>query len=64
MLGDDHPDTLAARETLAWLTGLRGRLPEAEQLSREVLADRRRVLGASHPDTAAVRTELARAVSP
>ena len=33
------------------MIGLQGRYAEAEQLCREVLADRRRVLGDDHPDT-------------
>lgn len=37
MLGDDHPDTLTARGTLAKLTGLQGRWHEDEQLCRELL---------------------------
>jgi hypothetical protein len=64
LLGDDHPDTLASRATLARLAARQGRRAEAEELYRQVIADRARVLGASHPDTTAVRTELARAVSP
>ena len=59
VLGDDHPDTLSARETLAWLTGLRGKPAEAGELAREVLADRRRVLGEDHPDTLTTRGTLA-----
>ena len=59
VLGDDHPDTLTSRDTLAWLAGLQGRRAEAVELHRQVLADRSRVLGAHHPDTQATRDELA-----
>ena len=58
LLGDDHPDTLTSRATLARLAGRQGRCAEAEELYRQVIADRSRVLGAHHPDTAAVRNEL------
>jgi hypothetical protein len=63
LLGDDHPDTLTSRATLARLVGRQGRRAEAEELYRQVIADRTRVLGAHHPDTAAVRNELAQAVT-
>jgi len=49
---------------LARLASRQGRRAEAEELYRQVIADRTRVLGASHPDTAAVRNELAQAVAP
>jgi Tetratricopeptide repeat len=39
--------------------GRQRRCAEAEQLTREALADRRRLLGDDHPDTAAVRAEFA-----
>jgi len=58
VLGDDHPDTLTSRDTLAWLAGRQGRRAEAVELYRQVLADRSRVLGTSHPDTQATRDEL------
>jgi hypothetical protein len=60
LLGDDHPDTLTSRATLAWLAARQGRRGEAEELYRQVIADRSRVLGSGHPDTAAVRDEFAR----
>jgi hypothetical protein len=63
LLGDDHPDTLTSRATLARLAGGQGRRTEAEELYRQVIADRTRVLGVHHPDTAAVRNELAQAVT-
>jgi len=64
LLGDDHPDTLTSRATLARLASCQGRRAEAEDLYRRVIADRTRVLGASHPDTVAIRNELAQAVAP
>ena len=60
LLGDDHPDTLTSRATLARLAARQGRRGEAEELYRQVIADRSRVLGSGHPDTAAVRDEFAR----
>jgi uncharacterized membrane protein len=59
LLGDDHPDTLTSRATLARLAARQGRRAEAEELYRQVTADRTRVLGVNHPDTAAVRAEFA-----
>jgi hypothetical protein len=63
LLGDDHPDTLTSRATLARLAARQGRRAEAEELYRQVIADRTRVLGAGHPDTTAVRHELAQLTS-
>jgi tetratricopeptide (TPR) repeat protein len=50
-LGPRHEQTLAARETLAWLLvgGLKS--PEGEPFSRETWQTRRQVLGPDHPDT-------------
>jgi hypothetical protein len=59
LLGEDHPDTLTSRATLARLTARQDRRAEAEALYRQVTADRTRVLGPGHPATAAVRAELA-----
>ena len=42
------------------MLGQQRRYAEAEQLSREVLADRRRLLGDDHPDTLTSRAILAR----
>ena len=64
VLGDDHPDTLASRATLAWLAAREGHRAEAEELYRQLLADRTRVLGASHPDTEATRNELGQLLAP
>ena len=46
----------------AVVAGPQDRRAEAEELYRQVIADRTRVLGASHPDTAAVRSEFAPAI--
>jgi hypothetical protein len=59
VLGDDHPDTLGSRATLARFAARQGRPAEAEELYRQVLADRIRVLGVTHPDAEATRQELA-----
>ena len=45
--------------TLAWLTELKGRYADAEQQYRDILADRRRLLGDDHPDTLTSRATLA-----
>ena len=60
VLGEDHPDTLTTRGTLAWTVELQGRYADAEQQYRSLLADRERILGASHPDTLIARQEVAR----
>ena len=51
VLGEEHPDTLAAMADLARLEASMGRRDEAEQLDGRILAARRRVLGEEHPDT-------------
>ena len=51
VLGDTHPDTLAARHHLATAYRDAGRLDEAIPLFERTLADRERVLGDTHPDT-------------
>jgi hypothetical protein len=61
VLGEDHPDTLTSRSTLAvMLIGL-GQLEEAETESRAVLERLHRVLGEEHPVTRASRRSLASA---
>lgn len=58
-LGSDHPDTLAARNQLANAIK-HAKLPHiAEPMYREILADRRRVLGADHIDTLITEHNLA-----
>ena len=50
VLGEDHPDTLASADNLAFsLQGVRGHA--ARELGEDTLARRRRVLGEDHPDT-------------
>ncbi len=59
----DHPgaaeDVASAANSAARFLGARGRYQEAEQLFRQVLAVRERVLGDAHPDTLATRNEVA-----
>ena len=59
VLGADHPVTLTVRNNLAGAYKSAGRLAEAIELFKQVLAERERVLGADHPDTLAVRNNLA-----
>jgi tetratricopeptide (TPR) repeat protein len=59
VLGDTHPDTLAARHHLAAAYRDAGRLDEAIPLFERTLADRERVLGDTHPDTLTSRHHLA-----
>ncbi|MFI5884675.1 tetratricopeptide repeat protein [Streptomyces sp. NPDC051554] len=59
-LGEDHPDTLTARNNLARWRGEAGNAAEAAQAYTDLLADRIRVLGEDHPDTLATRGHLAR----
>jgi Tetratricopeptide repeat len=54
-----HPDSLTTRQDVARMIGRQDRPAEAEQLTRDVLADRRRVLGDDHPDTLTSRAVLA-----
>ena len=58
-LGDDHPDTLASRNDLAYAYQAAGRLGEAIPLYEQVLADQVQVLGPDHPDTLTSRNNLA-----
>ena len=50
-LGEEDPQTLAGRGWLAEALFQQGKIPEAESLSRTVLAAQRRVVGPDHPDT-------------
>jgi tetratricopeptide (TPR) repeat protein len=59
LLGADHPDTLTARNNLAYSYDKAGRLDQAIPLYEQALADRERVLGADHPDTLASQDLLA-----
>ena len=58
-LGPDHPDTLAARNSLAHAYRSAGRLKEAIPLFERSLADCERVLGPNRPDTLTSRNNLA-----
>ena len=58
-LGDDHPDTLAARDNLAHWRGEAGDAAGAVAEFEALLADRVRVLGPDHPDTLTTRGNLA-----
>ena len=55
VLGQDHPDTLRSRSSLANTFAAQGRYSEAASLHQELIEDRVRVLGPDHP-----RTELSR----
>jgi len=59
LLGEEHPDTLAAMSDLARLYASMGRRAEAEKLDDRIVAVRRRVLGAEHPATLDAMTDLA-----
>ncbi|CAJ61978.1 MULTISPECIES: FxSxx-COOH system tetratricopeptide repeat protein [Frankia] len=51
LAGPDHPDTLAARETLTRATLAAGHVDDASNLATRTLADRTRLLGPDHPAT-------------
>ncbi|MFF9902895.1 tetratricopeptide repeat protein [Streptomyces olivaceus] len=59
ILGDDHPDTLTARNNLASSYSAAGRIQDALDLREQVLADCERILGDDHPDTLTARNNLA-----
>ncbi len=54
-----HPDTLAARQEMAYVLGQLGRHFEAHQAYTAVLAVRERAMGPDHPDTLRRRHNLA-----
>jgi hypothetical protein len=58
-LGPDHPDTLIARNDLAYWRGEAGDAAGAVRAFDELLADHVRVLGPDHPETLIVRNNLA-----
>jgi tetratricopeptide (TPR) repeat protein len=60
-LGSNHPDTLAARDSLANAYRDATRTGEAITLHEQVLAARERILGPDHPDTLTSRNNLAKA---
>jgi len=59
LLGEEHPDTLAAMSDLARLYGSMGRRAEAEKIDDQILATRRRLLGDGHPETLDAMAALA-----
>ncbi|WP_278265281.1 tetratricopeptide repeat protein [Nocardia sp. AG03] len=59
ILGDDHPDTLTARDRVARSYRAAGRANEALVLLERTVAARERVLGARHADTLDSRHNLA-----
>jgi NB-ARC domain/Tetratricopeptide repeat len=59
LLGPDHPDTLTARNNLAYWRGEAGDTAGATTDLVRLLADRMRVLGPDHPDTLTTRHNLA-----
>ena len=58
-LGEDHPDTATARESLAACLVGRGRSADAEPIVQQALASRLRTLGGGHPETANTYNTLA-----
>jgi hypothetical protein len=63
LLGNDHPETLAAANNLANTLAALEELNGALILGEEVLKTSRRVRGASHPDTARAAGNLANTLS-
>jgi tetratricopeptide (TPR) repeat protein len=59
LLGDDHADTRASRDSLASLLLQCGKLDEARFLYELLLDDCMRLLGAGHPETLTARAGLA-----
>ena len=59
-LGPEHPDTLTARDNLAFWTGLAGDSADARDQLAELLPIRQRVSGHEDPATLIVRADLAR----
>lgn len=59
VLGEDHQDAPGSRNNLAMSYQAAGRTAKAIPLLERTLADCERVLGADHPDTRAVRVNLA-----
>ena len=60
ILGPEHPDTLTARNNLAFWTGLAGDPDGARDQLAALLPIREQVSGPEHPDTLIVRADLAR----
>ena len=60
---EEDPERLAAASNLANSLDSQGKHAEAEEMQREVLAVRKRVLGAEHPDTLTTASNLASSLS-
>ena len=58
---EEDPERLAAASNLASTLSSQGKHAEAEEMLREVLAVRKRVLGAEHPDTLAAASDMLQA---
>ena len=59
ILGEDHPDTVAAMNNLAWTLMNQGDLPGARKLQEKVLELGRRSCGEEHPNTLTFMNNLA-----
>jgi serine/threonine protein kinase len=59
LVGEEHPDTLAAMNDLALLYFNLGRRSDAETLFDRIIAVRRRLLGEEHPETLRAMSGLA-----
>ena len=59
VLGDEHPNTLAARNNLAATLWALGDHSGARKLQEQTLEFQERVLGGEHPDTLMSRNNLA-----
>ena len=60
---EEDPERLSAAHNLAISLSDQGKYAEAEEMRREVLAVRKRVLGAEHPGTLATACNLASSLS-
>ena len=58
--GAEHPDTLTARDNLAWWTGQAGDAAGARDQLAALVPVRERVSGAEHPHTLTARSHMAR----
>ena len=58
---EEDPERLAAAHNLALSLSSQGKHAEAEEMQREVLAVRKRVLGAEHPDTLVAACDMLQA---
>lgn len=62
ILGPEHPDTLATRDSLAFALVWQSKYAEAEEEDRAILKLREKALGPAHPDTLTTRNNLASAL--